>query len=178
MRRSISCWYARSVRRGSPSLLRELLLTETPHTVVNRRVVEELGLSPGAIMSAADREIEEIERRRQRWLAGRKPISVSRRTTIVVDDGIATGSSIRAGLEALRDRGAARLVVAAPVAPAETAQALRKLCDDAVFLLEPDDFLSVGGYYADFHQIEDEEMVRYLERARVALSEDIARSVL
>ena len=139
---------------------------ETPHTVINQRVVHAFGMSEAEIAEAAAREVQEIERRRQLWMQGRKRIPVSGRTVIVVDDGIATGASVQAALKAMQDAGAAHRIVAAPVAPAETAESLRKLCDEAVFLLETDDFLSVGGYYQDFHQLDDAEITELLERAR------------
>jgi putative phosphoribosyl transferase len=81
-----------------------------------------------------------------------------------VDDGIATGATVRAALAALARAGASRRVLASPVAPRDTAESLRGLCDEAVFLAEPADLGSVGAFYADFHQLDDAEVVALLAR--------------
>lgn len=141
-----------------------------PRTVINYDVANALGLSSADIARSAVREVAEIERRRQLWLDGRKPISVAGRTIIVVDDGVATGSSLKVALQSMRAAGVGRLVIAIPVAPAETAASLRQLCDEAVFLVMARDFLSVGFFYKDFHQLDDHEVTDLLERADVQQS--------
>jgi putative phosphoribosyl transferase len=138
---------------------------EAPRTVVNEDVARAYGVSRSEVETAAAHEIREIERRRELWLRGRAPTPVNGRTAIVVDDGIATGASVRVALRALADSGAVRVVLAAPVAPADTAADLRRECDETVFLATPEDFGAVGAYYADFRQLDDAEVTELLDRA-------------
>jgi len=109
--------------------------------------------------------LAEIARRRQRYLHGHPPAEVAGATAIVVDDGAATGSTVRVAVQALRRRGPARIVLALPVAPAEVLAQLRPLVDEVVCLAEPVPFQAVGLHYGDFHQVEDEEVVRLLDEA-------------
>ncbi len=120
------------------------------------------GVSRSYIETQAKEQMREIERRRHLYLGDRAPIPVSKRTAIVVDDGIATGTSMRAALKALRRREPAELVLAVPVAPPDTIATLRREVDRVVCLAEPDPFYAVGVHYADFHQIEDEEVLAIL----------------
>ncbi len=94
-----------------------------------------------------------------------EPIPLAGRCIVLVDDGIATGGTARAALRALRRQAPARLVLAAPVAAPEAAEALRTEADETVFLATPDDFMAVGAFYDDFRQTEDEEVVRFLREA-------------
>jgi putative phosphoribosyl transferase len=107
----------------------------------------------------------EIERRRKRYLKDRAAVPVEGATVIVVDDGIATGTTMRAALEALRRRRPAQLVLAVPVAPQDTLDALRGEVDAIVCLSVPDPFQAVGLHYEDFHQVEDDEVIAALEEA-------------
>jgi len=120
------------------------------------------GVSRSYIETQAKEQMREIERRRHLYLGDRAPIPVSKRTAIVVDDGIATGTSMRAALKALRRREPAELVLAVPVAPPDTIATLRREVDRVVCLAEPDPFYAVGVHYADFHQVEDEEVLAIL----------------
>ena len=138
---------------------------DPPQTVVNDDIVGEFGVRPGFVAREAARQIDEIGRRRRLWLHGRPAVPPGGRTAVVVDDGIATGATVRAALAALERAGAARRVLAAPVAPRDTAEALRKLCDEAVFLAEPTDLGSVGAFYGDFRQLADTEVAALLDRA-------------
>ena len=137
----------------------------SPERFINRSIVDALRVPPSYIEKESQRQLEEIERRRQLYLPGRSPVSLIGRTVIVVDDGIATGATVRVGLRALRDGGAAWMVLAAPVAPAEVAEELGSECDEAVFLLTPADFRAVGVYYDDFRQLDDAEVILLLRRA-------------
>lgn len=110
-------------------------------------------------------QLKEIDRRRQLYLKGRAPLPVQGRTVVLVDDGIATGTSVRAALAALRHRHPARLVLAVPVAPAEEVARLRSEVDDLVCLLEPTSFWAVGAHYRHFDQTSDEEVVALMEAA-------------
>ena len=88
-----------------------------------------------------------------------------RAAAVVVDDGLATGATARAALQAMRRRGLSRLVLAVPVAPPDTLAALRREADDVVCLVEAEIFSGIGAFYADFHQLEDAEVLRLLEAA-------------
>jgi len=104
----------------------------------------------------------EIAARREAWLAGRDPVNLVGKTAVVVDDGIATGATVRAALQGLATRGAARVVLAVPVAPADSLAALAPLCDDVVCLETPRPFFAVGGHYQVFDQVADEAVARML----------------
>ncbi len=137
--------------------------------VLNMDVIEALGISPAAVESVADRELLEIERQ-ERTFRGNAPLpELSGRTIIVVDDGLATGSTMRAAVGALRQSDPARIIVAVPVAAAETARRLRGEADAVVCLSAPLDFHAVSMWYDDFSQTSDEE-VRSLLEASAAVS--------
>ena len=131
---------------------------DDPHIVVNPRVLAAAGLSEQQVHHLAERELVTIRRRREQYLAGRSPISVRGRTAIVVDDGIATGATMRVALQAVSNREPARVVLAVPVAPHDTLVSLRSEVDEVVCLLTPRHFYAVGEYYRDFHQVSDAEV--------------------
>lgn len=139
---------------------------QAPHLVLNEDIVRQLGPSPAYVREELQRQLTEIERRRRAYLGDARPISPTGRTVIVIDDGIATGGTIRAALEGIRKTGPARLVLAVPVAPAETIAALRPLCDEIVCLHQPEPFFAVGAHYQRFEQTSDAEVVRLLSNAR------------
>jgi len=136
-----------------------------PEIVINDRVVAYYGISDDYITHQAARELKEIERRRGIYLEGRKRPDLAGRTVIVVDDGIATGTSTRAALHALRRQKPARLVLAVPVAAADSLRRLESDADEIVCLDVPEDFGAVGYFYADFAQVEDAEVIDLLRRA-------------
>jgi len=163
---------------GAPSQ-RELAIGavvdgEQMDTVLNEDLVEELGVSMEYIRERAAEEVEEIERRRRLYLSGRSPVSVRGRTVIVVDDGIATGATVRAALRGLRRREPARLVLAVPVAPSDTLDLLREELDEIVCLERPYPFGWIGRFYHDFRQVGDDEVRGYLDQARAGDREDDA----
>ena len=135
---------------------------EDPHIVVNPSVLAAAGMSEEQVRALAEQELLTIRRRREQYLAGRVPVEVRGRTAIVVDDGIATGATMRVALQAVRRRGPARTVLAVPVAPAQTLSSLRSEVDDVVCLLSPQHFYAVGEFYRDFHQVSDAEVVAAL----------------
>lgn len=138
---------------------------ERMELVVNEDVLEALALSEGYVREEAKHEVEEIERRRQAYLGGRERVRVAGRTAIVVDDGIATGATVRAALRAVRRREPSHLVLAVPVAPLETADSLRTEVDEVVCLATPFPFGAIGAFYADFRQVSDDDVRELLERA-------------
>jgi putative phosphoribosyl transferase len=133
-----------------------------PEVVVNEDVIRLAGVTPADINAGAKRELEEIERRRTAYLQGRARVPLENRTIILVDDGIATGASVRAALKALRRKTPKALILAVPVAPAEVVDSLRKEVDDVVCLSMPEPFFAIGIHYVDFHQMSDEEVVEIL----------------
>lgn len=126
--------------------------------VLNRRVVESLGLDDAVIDAVAEREILELVRRETAYRGTRPAIPVEGRTAIVVDDGIATGSSVRAAIAALRKLKASRIIVAAPVISRDTLVDLQGEADEVVAVAAPEDFSSVGEWYEDFTQTTDYEV--------------------
>src|SRR5215471_5177493 len=135
-----------------------------PHIVLNDDVVRIVRASERYIEDEGKRELAEIERRRQVYRQGRVPLSARDRTVIVVDDGIATGGTMKAVLRALRETGPKKLVLAVPVAPTDTIEELRPLADEIVVLSTPEPFYAVGAHYRDFSQTSDEEVVDLLSR--------------
>ena len=136
-----------------------------PETVINEAIRRELAVPAEFIARESAAQLAEIERRREAYLGGRPPPRLHGRTAVVVDDGIATGATVRAALVALAGSGAARRVLAVPVAPPDTAAELEALCDEAVFLLLPKPFGAVGRHYRNFDATEDAEVIDLLDRA-------------
>jgi putative phosphoribosyl transferase len=133
--------------------------------VVNRRLVEHLGLTPEVIDAIAARERRELERRRRAYRDDRPPPDLTGRTVILVDDGLATGSTMWAAVQAVREQHPARVVVAVPVGAPDTCAALGEVADEVVCLRTPEPFGSVGGWYEDFEQTSDEEVRELLAQA-------------
>lgn len=150
---------------GHPELaLAAVVDGETAQTVLNETVGALTGASAGFLKTAGDRELAEIERRRPRYLGTRQHIDPSGHTAIVVDDGLATGATAKAALQALRRRGAAKMILAVPVAPLDMLEPMRSEADEVVCLETPQPFFSVGAFYDDFHQLSDAETVTLLEQ--------------
>jgi putative phosphoribosyl transferase len=126
--------------------------------VLNEYVVRALGVTPDVIDRGAAREAVERARRAREYRGGHSPPSLRGKTVLLVDDGLATGSTMRAAAQAVRALGPSRVVVAVPVAAAETCEALRDEADDVVCTLLPDPFHAVGLWYDDFSQTTDEEV--------------------
>jgi putative phosphoribosyl transferase len=134
--------------------------------VLNRELVSELRIPDRIIDAVTAREERELTRREREYRGERPAPAVAGRTVILVDDGLATGSTMRAAAEALREEGAARLVVAVPVGPIETCEEFRSEVDEIVCGLMPEPFSGVGRWYEDFSQTSDEEVRDLLERSR------------
>jgi predicted phosphoribosyltransferase len=136
--------------------------------VLNPTVIRSLRISAEEIERATRREEEELRRRELSYRGDRPPLDLRSRIAILVDDGLATGSSMRAAVEAARKLAPARIVVAVPVAPFSTAREMRRIADDVVCVATPEPFDSVGRFYEEFDQTTDEE-VRELLRQPAAL---------
>jgi predicted phosphoribosyltransferase len=151
---------------GHPELaLAAVVDGDRPHVVVNENVQQMTGASAAYIEREGARELAEIERRRALYLGGRPRPDPRGRTVVVVDDGLATGATARAAIQALRGLGAAPLILATPVAPRDVAAAMRAEVDELICLLEPVEFWGVGSFYDDFHQLTDAEVLRLLDQA-------------
>lgn len=130
--------------------------------VLDHRVIAQLGIQLENVERVIHRENRELTRREELYRGNRPPPEVAGRTVIVVDDGIATGSTMSAAIELLRKRKAGRIVVAVPVAPHDTIRRLRGEADEVIVLLEPADFMAVGRWYVDFSQTSDEDVRRLM----------------
>ena len=139
--------------------------------VLNDDHIHALGIGSDVVKDMIEREHLEIERREHLYRNGDGPVDVTGRTVVVVDDGIATGSTMRAALECLSKRGVARRIVATPVAAEETIRALREEADEVVCLSVPLAFSAVGMWYDDFTPVSDDEVKDLLERAATELAE-------
>lgn len=132
---------------------------------INYDVVEGLGIPDDVIGAVAAEEQREVERRDQLYRRGHPRPSIQGQIVILVDDGIATGSTMKAGIAALQAQHPARIVVAVPVAPASTCEELRSGVDELVCLAQPEYFYAVGQWYRDFRQISDDEVQDLLRQA-------------
>jgi putative phosphoribosyl transferase len=139
-----------------------------PRAIFNQDIIEHLGVSDEYIEAEIARQLKEVNRREAAYRGGRTKVPLAGRTVIVVDDGIATGSSIRAALRGVRRQKPKRLILAVPVAPADTIAALRSDADEIVCLETPADFFAVGQFYRDFHQVTDDEVKMILDTKQPA----------
>lgn len=133
--------------------------------VMNEDVLRQLTISEDAIDAVTAREREELERRERVYRGDRPRPNVTGKTVLLVDDGLATGASMRAALAALRERDPTRIVVAVPTAPPRTCREFEDLADDVVCATTPQPFFGVGGSYVDFSQTTDEEVRELLDCA-------------
>ena len=132
--------------------------------VVNQRVVGLAGVTPDELAAAERRERAELDSRVQRFRGDRPRVPLTGRTAVLVDDGIATGSTARAACAVARALGAARIVLAVPVCARDTARQLAADVDELICLETPRDFVAVGQFYDDFSQVDDAEVAALLRR--------------
>jgi putative phosphoribosyl transferase len=144
---------------------------DPPPLFIDETLREAFAVTDSYVDKAIARERAEIERRRRLYGEGRPPAAVAGKTAIVVDDGIATGATTRVALKAVRGRGPARLVLAVPVAPQDSLDALAAEADEIVCLETPEPFGAIGQFYADFSQLEDDEVIALLREAARADAE-------
>ena len=137
---------------------------QEPLVVRNEQVIRMAEINESEFDAIRDRELEEIERRRKLYLGNRPHPEVTGQTVIIVDDGIATGATIRVALRAIRMRKPRKLILAVPVAPTQSLDELRTEADEIVCLEDYEDFGAIGLYYSDFRQISDAEVIKLLEQ--------------
>jgi predicted phosphoribosyltransferase len=133
--------------------------------ILDRQLIQMYGVPADAIELVTTQERQELARRERLYRDDRPPPDVRGRTAILIDDGLATGSTMRAAVEALREEGARRIVVAVPVAPIDTCEAMKDEVDEIVCAVTPEPFRAVGIWYADFGETTDEEVRELLALA-------------
>ena len=136
----------------------------SPLTVRNEEVISLAGISEREFSTVRDQQLAEIERRRKMYVGDRPHPELAAHTVIVVDDGIATGATTRAALEAVRLRKPSKLVLAVPVAPTDTLKKLAGEADEIVCLEDYEEFGAIGFFYSDFRQVSDDDVVELLAR--------------
>ncbi len=147
-----------------------------PVIVRNHDVIALTGISEEEFESVCERELTEIERRRQRYLADRERAPIAGRVVIVIDDGIATGATMRAALQATRQRQPRKLVLAVPVAPSSTLRELQDEADEIICLEDHENFGAIGYFYRDFRQVTDDEVIELLARYPVRRASDTEKT--
>ena len=139
-------------------------IAEDGTAILDDKLVAYLGVNEDYILRESERQKLEIKRRLKLYRQGAPPHSIKGRTVLVVDDGIATGSTMKAALASLRKQGARNIVVAVPVGPPSTISELHKLADKVVCLYMPEYFQAIGQFYEDFSQTSDEEVIDLLRK--------------
>lgn len=135
--------------------------------VLNKPVIEDLGITEEAIEAETRKEREELKRRELLYRGDRPPLEVSDRTVVLVDDGIATGSTIKAGIAALKKQKAGRIIVAVPVAPISSIEELKKEVDEVICVSTPEFFYAISLWYDEFPQTSDEQVRELLKKAEM-----------
>ncbi|HLT01010.1 MAG TPA: phosphoribosyltransferase [Geminicoccaceae bacterium] len=138
---------------------------ERPELVLNRDLIADYGIPESYVERERERQLAEIERRRQLYFAGKERVPARDRTAIVIDDGIATGATMEAALRATRRAEPRRLVLAVPVAPPDTIERLRPEVDEVVCLMVPAFLGAIGSFYRDFRQLSDDDVIGLLQQA-------------
>ena len=145
---------------------------KTPRISVNQGIARQCGISEAEVAQMGQALLPEIERRRGLYFHGLKRPDLKGKTLIVVDDGVATGATLRASLKALGAVGADRIILALPVAPPDVLASLSDLADQTIFLAQPRLFYAVGAAYREFPQTSDEEVIAALHRCAVVTDTD------
>lgn len=143
---------------------------DAPQLVINEEIVRLYNVPKTYLEDCKNKQLAEIERRRKLYQPNRPQLNVEGKTVLIVDDGIATGSTVYAAIHALRRKKPKRIVVAVPVAPADTVKKLGKEADEVICLDTPYPFYAIGAFYEDFSQLTDEDVIGILqERQRKAV---------
>jgi predicted phosphoribosyltransferase len=130
---------------------------------INRTIVAPLHITEAEVESAVQQELREVSHRERLYCRGQEMPVLKDKAVILIDDGVATGSTMMLAAQVVRDQGAARIVIAVPVAPAQKVAWLHHVADEVVCLATPEPFGAVGHWYEDFHQVDDHEVCRILD---------------
>ena len=154
---------------GNPQLAVAAIVDgEPPDVIINREIAEAYCLDDDELRSLVQQELPELERRRQVYKTERKPDSLAGKTIILVDDGVATGTTMKVALRALKRRGPKEVILAIPVAPPDVIAELRQEADQLVCISQPMRFRALGYHYVSFPQITDEEVIETLKMTEEA----------
>jgi putative phosphoribosyl transferase len=140
-------------------------VSETGGVVLNDSIISMYGVSKDYIEREVSQQKKEISRRVELYRKGRRLPSLEGKTIILVDDGVATGATVKAAIITLKEEKLKKLIVALPVAPAGMADEIGQMADTFICIETPFDFMAVGAYYHDFTQVSDEEVINLLERS-------------
>ncbi len=132
---------------------------------LNKPLMKTLRVTEEDVAATIEAEREEAQRRQTTYRGDRLPLDMKNKVVVLVDDGIATGATVKAGVVAARKAGAKEVIVAVPVLPAETVNEMEAVADSVVYVMAPDDFMAVGQFYRDFPQVEDEEVIAIMEKS-------------
>ena len=141
--------------------------------ILNKGIISELGISEETIDRVSKSESQELERRERLYREDRPAPQIENRVVIIVDDGLATGSTMKAAVRALREQNPARLIVAVPTAPHQTCEELKDVAEEVICAVTPDPFFAVGGSYANFDQVTDDQVRDYLRQAAAKTSSGV-----
>jgi putative phosphoribosyl transferase len=161
---------------GNPELAVAAIVDgDPPDVVLNREIVEAYNLDDAALATLVKRERPELQRRRIVYRRNRPPLSIAGKTAVLVDDGAATGTTMKVAIRALKRRSPTAIVVALPIAPPQTVAELSQEADRVVCLAQPPNFRALGYYYRNFEQVDDEEVTATLERCRADRNDETVR---
>jgi putative phosphoribosyl transferase len=145
-------------------------VSETGTVVLNTSIISTYGVPKEYIEREVSRQKEEISRRVKLYRKGKRLPSLEGKTVILVDDGVATGATVKSAITTLKEENLKKLIVALPVAPSGVVKELEQMVDLFICIETPFDFMAVGSYYHDFTQVSDEEVINFLERSAKNLS--------
>jgi predicted phosphoribosyltransferase len=141
-------------------------MTEDGTIILDKNLVSYLGVSQDYIREESEHQKNEIERRLKSYRGNEPYPNLRGKDVIIVDDGIATGSTMKAALASVKNRGAKTVIVAVPVGPPSTIEELKKQADEVVCLYTPEYFQAIGQFYVDFEQTTDEEVIQLLKKIK------------
>lgn len=139
-------------------------LAENGVRFIDRQTIHELGISEAVIEQITSEEQQELERRQQLYRGQKPPLEIAGRIVIIVDDGLATGSTMKAAIQAIRKQHPQKILVAVPVGAADTCKELKQLADEVICLMTPEPFYAVGLWYRSFPQLSDADVITLLAK--------------
>jgi putative phosphoribosyl transferase len=138
-------------------------VTDTGETFWNQDILSYLSVPPAILKREKQKQMDAARVRGEQYRGMRKPIDIHNKTVLLIDDGIATGASMHAAVQAVKERGAKKVIVAAPVASIESVQSLKELADEVICPHTPSNFAAVGAFYRDFFQTTDKDVMNLLK---------------